>query len=255
MLPALKLKKRPPVRLSRENLPVASGGSARCRRRPLIHAFAAIAAASSTYAAATDVPSLVSTGSPPNVPACSSCHGAAGEGNAAAGFPRLAGIGSSYIASQLSAFAAGTRPDPVMGPIAKALNSDQKQAVSIYYAALPSAFTHVIVNEADVQPAVGGAWLANRGRWNDGLAACVGCHGSGGAGVSPTFPPLAGQSAAYLAAQLNGWKAGKRPPGPMGLMSHVAAKLDATDIRDVSQYFATLRPVAPATPKNLGRSK
>ncbi|HJW54696.1 MAG TPA: c-type cytochrome [Burkholderiaceae bacterium] len=33
--------------------------------------------------------------------ACVSCHGVNGEGNAAAGFPRLAGLNATYIVSQL----------------------------------------------------------------------------------------------------------------------------------------------------------
>ena len=40
---------------------------------------------------------------------CSSCHGADGGGNPAAGFPRLAGIGAPYPADQLDAFASGAR--------------------------------------------------------------------------------------------------------------------------------------------------
>lgn len=38
------------------------------------------------------------------VPACLGCHGSAGEGNALAGFPRLAGQHSAYTSAQLKAF-------------------------------------------------------------------------------------------------------------------------------------------------------
>ena len=67
---------------------------------------------------------------------------------------------------------------------------------------------------------------------------------AGGSGVGTRFPPLAGQSAAYIAAQLENWQAGGRPPGPLGLMEAIARKLKEQDIQAVSEYYAGL--VAPA---------
>ena len=74
-----------------------------------------------------------------NVPACASCHGGAGEGNAQAGFPRLSGQPASYLAKQLDAYADGRRPNPVMTPIATALSPAQRGAVAAHYAALAVA--------------------------------------------------------------------------------------------------------------------
>jgi len=71
-----------------------------------------------------------------SVAACVSCHGAQGEGNAAAGFPRLAGQPGPYLARQLEAYADGRRANPVMAPIAKGMNDEQRRAVSAYYASL-----------------------------------------------------------------------------------------------------------------------
>lgn len=45
------------------------------------------------------------------VPACSGCHNPAGQGIAAAGFPRLAGQHADYIAAQLNKFANGYRAE------------------------------------------------------------------------------------------------------------------------------------------------
>jgi cytochrome c553 len=39
---------------------------------------------------------------------------------------------------------------------------------------------------------------------------CSSCHGPGGNSASPTFPKLAGQQEAYLVAQIQGFKNGKR---------------------------------------------
>ncbi len=209
---------------------------------------AALGLSSTSFAAldATGAAGIVLKGSPPSVAACSSCHGPSGEGNAAAGFPRLAGLGAAYLGAQLDSFASNARPNPVMGPIAKALTPAQRQGLASYYASLHTKFSRVAVDDTAIRPANVGAWLANRGRWNDGLPACIGCHGSGGAGVAPTFPPLAGQPASYLSAQLNDWKAGKREPGPQALMAQVAAKLSASDINNVSEYFGALQPTSLA---------
>ncbi len=146
-----------------------------------------------------------------------------------------------------------------MGPIAKALTSPQRMSLAAYYASSSSRFARVAVDEAAIRPENAGAWLANRGRWNDGIPACIACHGSGGAGVPPTFPPLAGQSAAYLATQLNHWKSGKREPGPQAMMVLIAGKLSGADIDGVSQYFGSLQPLSNAgiesAPEKKGTSK
>ena len=165
---------------------------------------------------------------------CIACHGARGEGNAANGSPRLAGLPAPYIRAQLSAFAHGQRENPVMAPIARILNADEAQAVSLYFAGLPAP---VLPNSAPV--AVGpGALLALDGRWSAKLPPCVACHGPGGIGVGTSFPPLAGQPAPYLEAQLEAWQQSKRPPGPLGLMQAVARRLSPSDIAAVSRWFA-----------------
>lgn len=180
-------------------------------------------------------------GTAQGVAACIGCHGAKGEGNAAAGFPRLAGLSAAYLSTQLTAFAEGTRPNPIMQPIAKLLNASERSAVASYFAGLPApAPVPAVVKASEsgsVTPSDVGAWIATRGRWDQALPACVQCHGPGGIGVAPTFPPLAGQPAAYIASQLHNWKDGKRPPGPMALMPVVASKLSDADITAVADYY------------------
>ncbi|HWH41575.1 MAG TPA: c-type cytochrome, partial [Usitatibacter sp.] len=167
-------------------------------------------------------------------PPCISCHGAHGEGNAAGGFPRLAGLGAAYLQRQLSAFSSGERKNAVMEPIAKALKADGAQAVSAYFASLPApASRHALALDGSAAAA-----LVHEGRWSEArLPACVQCHGPDVAGVGSDFPPLEGQPAAYIAAQLRAWREGTRPPGPQGLMQAVAMKLEAPDIDAVSQYL------------------
>ena len=177
---------------------------------------------------------------PQGVATCVACHGSKGAGNTAAGFPRLAGLGQSYLLEQLNAFTAGTRQNAVMQPIAKALQQVQRVALAAYYSGLPPTVAVAHPPSADARPADTGAWLSARGRWADGLPACSQCHGAAGLGVGQSFPALAGQPAAYIAGQLQGWKHGLRPPGPLALMVLIAAKLSDADITALADYYAGL---------------
>lgn len=183
-----------------------------------------------------DGATIAAKGGSQGVAACASCHGAHGEGNPSAGFPRLAGLPQGYIVTQLEHFAAGSRQNAVMAPMAKQLTEAERAAVAGYYAGLPGA--PAVATPAEIKAADTGAWLAERGRWDQNLPACVQCHGPGGIGVGDAFPPLAGQGASYLSAQLKAFKAHTRPGGPDNLMATVAARLSDADITAVSNHFA-----------------
>ena len=204
---------------------------------PLLLAAAALLAGRAYADDATLGKTLATQGSATGVAACIGCHGAQGEGNAAAGFPRLAGTHAAYLSAQLAAFADGSRQNPVMQPLAKLLSAHERDAVSAYFASLPAPAA-IAAGTASIDPANAGAWLATRGRWSDGLPACAQCHGAGGLGVGTAFPPLVGQPAAYIAGQLNAWKHGTRAPGPMALMPMIAGKLSDADIDAVAAYYA-----------------
>lgn len=181
---------------------------------------------------------IATKGTANGVPACITCHGAHGEGQWATGFPRLAALGDAYLKAQLAAFADGSRQSAVMQPFASMMSSGERAAVADYFSSLPPPDDVRKGDAADPAATDVGAWLATRGRWAQGLPACAQCHGPGGAGVGSVFPPLAGQPASYIGAQLHAWKDGKRAPGPMALMSTVASKLSDADIDAVAAYYA-----------------
>lgn len=193
---------------------------------------------------------IAQNGLPPAVAACATCHGARGEGSAA--FPPLAGNGTAYLLAQLQAFANGSRAQAIMGPIAKALNAQQRADVVAFYAGQPSVQHAVTVPPAD--PSDAGAWLVQRGRWADGIPACAQCHGPDGRGVGEHFPAIAGLTATYMQAQVAAWQNSQRPPGPLQLMATVAQKLTPQDIAAIAAYYVRLQqlPVsgaARATPQ------
>jgi cytochrome c553 len=192
---------------------------------------------------------IAAAGTGAGVPACSSCHGARGEGVAA--FPRLAGTGKAYLLEQLDAFANGSRQNPIMQPFAQKLTPSERAAVAAYFASLPPPLK--AVDKAPATPADAGAWLATRGRWSDEVPACAQCHGPGGSGVGANLPPLAGLPAAYLGDQLKAWRGGTRPPGALALMPAVAKRLTEADIAAVSTYYAGL--AAPAAGASAAKEK
>ena len=69
------------------------------------------------------------------VPACAGCHGAAGKGIPAQ-YPRLAGQHPDLHLAWLKAYATGTRPSAVMGPIASRLSENEMKAVVEYISGL-----------------------------------------------------------------------------------------------------------------------
>ena len=71
-----------------------------------------------------------------NVPACASCHGAAGAGIPVQ-YPRLAGQQQDYTVTQLGLFKADTRKNSAqMSTIAKRMSDEEMKAVADYVAGL-----------------------------------------------------------------------------------------------------------------------
>lgn len=194
-------------------------------------------------ASATDTRTITTQGNGKGAAPCMACHGADGGGMAGAGNPRLAGLNAAYLQKQLDDFANGARTSPMMQATAKALSEDERQALAIYYSKLPMA--PALAKPTGPTPTADsvGAVLATRGRWSEQVPACVQCHGPGGVGVGEHFPPLAGQSATYIEAQLKAWQRGTRHNDPLQLMQHLSSALSEQDMHDVAVWFAT-QPLA-----------
>ncbi|MGB1581439.1 MAG: c-type cytochrome [Nevskiales bacterium] len=74
------------------------------------------------------------------VPACMGCHGPAGDGNAAAAYPRLAGQHADYVAAQLRIYRdgkrKGTAKSKMMSDVAAKLTDEEITAVASYLSGL-----------------------------------------------------------------------------------------------------------------------
>lgn len=193
----------------------------------------------------TDAATIVRQGNGRGAPPCMACHGIDGGGQRASGNPRLAALNATYLAKQLDDFASGARSSALMTVTAKALSEPERQGLARYYSALPLPPALARPPTALPPPDSDGAVLAMRGRWSRQVPACVQCHGPHGVGVGANFPPLAGQPAVYIAAQLKAWQNGSRHNDPLQLMQHVADALSAQDIQAVAHWFAAQPLPAP----------
>jgi cytochrome c553 len=79
-------------------------------------------------------------------------------------------------------------------------------------------------------------------------AVCGACHGATGSSINPEWPNLAGQPEAYIVAQLQQFKQGKRV-NP--LMTPMAVPLSDVDMKDLGAHFAQQTPAGlEADPSN-----
>jgi len=74
-------------------------------------------------------------------------------------------------------------------------------------------------------------------------AMCAACHGVDGNSLVPMYPSLAGQSASYIAKQLNDFKTGATSGGKSGrvdpVMGGMTMALNEQDMRDLGAYFSS----------------
>lgn len=179
--------------------------------------------------------------------ACFRCHGLQGAGDSAGAFPRLADQSAWYLFKALQDYASGRRNNAIMTPIAQALTTEQMEDVAAYYASVKDA-PYPPSPEVDPLMLQQGAALSAVGSAEQGVQACVNCHGPEGVGMPPVYPYLAGQHAPYLELQLRLWKEDRRGADPLNVMKTIADQLTDEQVRAVSLYFASIR-VPEVTPE------
>lgn len=186
---------------------------------------------------------LIVVGGGPTGPSvtCFGCHGLQGQGDAGAGFPRLAGLDPTYFAKQMADYASGARPNGAMSPIAQQLSAADNHSLALYYAGLPPQLPVVQLSAADRQVVGAGRALYERGAPERGVQACADCHGPVGGGFNPVYPSVV-QPGAYNEGQMRDWQVGTRRNDPHDLMGRVARRMTDEDIHAVSAYLAGLTP-------------
>ncbi len=171
---------------------------------------------------------------------CTVCHGVQLMGNSIIEAPRLSGMESWYVESQLRAFKKGWRGkherDVVgmeMQPMAAALTEEQIKEVSAFVAATRSDHPPETINGD-----------ADKGKAH--YSTCAACHGVNGEGnIALGSPALTGQNDWYLVRQLKHFRDGTRggqPGDTYGMQMRASAGLLSDDeaILDVVKYISTL---------------
>lgn len=175
--------------------------------------------------------------------ACARCHGAEGAGKPEQGAPRLANQPELYLEKQLADFAAGTRQNDQLTPVAHTLDEGQRSAVAAWFASL---YATPYPPQPTGDPALiqQGGVLSAQGDDARAIRPCELCHAAAGVGIAPSFPYLAGQYADYTAAQLHAWREGSRRNDPLDVMAEIAKALTEDEITALALYFARVRPPA-----------
>lgn len=168
------------------------------------------------------------------LPACMSCHGAAGNSTIVAN-PKLAGQIEAYTHKQLVDFTTPNRQNPVMTTYAKMLTEDEKRHIAAYLATQKQK-PGAAKNKDTVEL---GRKIYRGGIAEKGVAACASCHGATAGGIPAQYPRLSGQHQDYTYAQLDAFKNGTRKNSVQ--MTTLAQRMSPEEMKAVSDYIAGLK--------------
>jgi cytochrome c553 len=171
------------------------------------------------------------------LPACVSCHGAAGNSTIAAN-PKLAGQHENYLYKQLVEFTTPQRNQPVMSTYAKMLSDADKKNVAAYLGA-QLAKPGAAKNKDTIEL---GKKIYRGGIASKQVAACASCHGAAGNGIPVQYPRIAGQHQDYTVAQLAMFRSTKADARKNSAEMHtIAARMSDDEIAAVADYIAGLK--------------
>lgn len=163
---------------------------------------------------------------------CIFCHGVGGNSVVPAQ-PIIAGQHAEYLREQLMNFKSGARKNAIMGPMAQKLSEQDIANVAAFLTTQKAG----LAGATDPKLAAKGEKLYRLGRPEDGVGACIGCHGPTGSGIPPHYPVLSGQHAEYLRTTLSEFRSGARKND---IMNITAARLSDADIRALAEFLSGL---------------
>lgn len=168
------------------------------------------------------------------IPACVSCHGAAGNSTIAQN-PKLAAQHEAYLYKQLVNFKGPERNNAIMSTIAKAMTDDEMKNISAYL----DAQTQKAGAAKNKESVALGKKIYRAGIAEKNVPACAGCHSPNGAGIPAQFARIGGQHQEYTAAQLASFSSGARKNSPQ--MVTIAKRLSKEEMDAVADYVAGLK--------------
>ena len=166
---------------------------------------------------------------------CAACHGI--DGNSVnPQWPKIAGQSAQYIIKQLQHFKNNERVNPLMNPQAAALSDDDIKHLAAYYESVARS-----PGAADEKLVEAGEKLYRGGNAENGVPACISCHGPNGKGnPAAGFPNISYQHAAYTIERLKKYRSAAESYTGVEIMNSIAAKLTDEEIEAVSSYMQGL---------------
>ena len=168
------------------------------------------------------------------LPACVSCHGAAGNSTITVN-PKLAAQHEGYIYKQLVNFTTADRNQAVMTTYAKMLTDEEKHNIAAYLATQQQK-PGAAKNKDTVEL---GKKIYRGGIAETKVPACASCHGAAGAGIPVQYPRIGGQHQDYTVAQLGLFKSGGRKNSAQ--MTTIAKRMSDEEMKAVADYVAGLK--------------
>jgi cytochrome c553 len=169
---------------------------------------------------------------------CIECHVARDPATAQPGdglHALLDGQSVAYLAKQMSDYRSGAREHAVMTLMARNLDDGDLADILAWYAAKPWR------SGAGTAEASAAQRLYTEGDAARGIAACATCHGSAGMPPRADTPRIAGQDAAYLAAQLEHWRSGDRRNTADAVMGASARALTDLEIKALAAAISAMQ--------------
>ncbi len=97
----------------------------------------------------------------------------------------------------------------------------------------------VVMALALSMPMLANAGDAAAGKVKAGM--CAGCHGGDGISITPMYPNLKGQKAAYIESSLKAFRGKTRTGGMAAMMYGMAGALSDADISNIAAYYSSLK--------------
>ncbi|HEX2140589.1 MAG TPA: c-type cytochrome [Woeseiaceae bacterium] len=154
---------------------------------------------------------------------CLGCHGIEGYRNAYPSYrvPKLGGQKAAYVQAALQAYRDGTRPHPTMQAQGSSLSDEDIADIAAWLEQAGTA-----ADEVDAQTA----------GLPEAAVACVACHGTAGANITPAPPVLSGQYQDYLVHALGQYREQARG---MSVMNSFAAGLTEEQVEQVTAFYSS----------------
>ncbi len=171
-----------------------------------------------------------------NAAVCAGCHGQGGAAPVQPAYPKIAGLGETYLFRQLVAIRDEVRIVPEMTGLLTDKSNQDLRDLAAYFDQ-----QEMPIGQADPEMVEKGQALYRGGNLASGVAACAACHGPRGQGNEPAgYPRLSGQNVEYVVKSLNEFRDGERGGPQAQIMTDIASRLTDEEIAAVANYITGL---------------